>query len=173
MEARIDRALKQRIYLMDHDGVSFQIMGTTSNYNVVLRETGEDYTCTCLDFERRGEYCKHIYFCLFRVLKIDRCKWLEEPFETAAQTIKKFLADKVYLFTHANRKESSECPICYEEYEVKDRKVYCDTCGHSFHDGCINKWIKRSSSSSCPLCRTPTSVAFFRGPPKRTRVDSE
>ncbi|KAK4795995.1 hypothetical protein SAY86_028321 [Trapa natans] len=43
------------------------------------------------------------------------------------------------------------CPICLEDFEFRHvaRKLPC--CHHSFHQPCINKWLRLRDS--CPLCR--------------------
>jgi Ring finger domain len=50
------------------------------------------------------------------------------------------------------------CVICLEEFEDGDR-LRVLPCDHSFHDGCISKWLSGSHSfdhcftSGCPTCR--------------------
>ncbi|KAF1835661.1 hypothetical protein BDW02DRAFT_280086 [Decorospora gaudefroyi] len=54
-------------------------------------------------------------------------------------------------------KGQSECAICYS-IVGSDRKLpdkRCSTCKNLFHGGCLFKWFKSSSTSSCPLCRNP------------------
>ncbi|ORY15960.1 RING zinc finger protein-like protein [Clohesyomyces aquaticus] len=54
-------------------------------------------------------------------------------------------------------KGQSECAICYSivgsDRRLPDKR--CSTCKNLFHGGCLFKWFKSSSSSSCPLCRNP------------------
>ncbi|EDS30900.1 predicted protein [Culex quinquefasciatus] len=40
------------------------------------------------------------------------------------------------------------CPICMEAVESRGKFL---TCGHLFHDTCIDSWL--TSRTSCPLCR--------------------
>jgi hypothetical protein len=40
------------------------------------------------------------------------------------------------------------CIICFDEIKEETRKL---NCVHAFHEGCIEKWYKRSHR--CPLCR--------------------
>ncbi|KAK6342555.1 hypothetical protein TWF718_007959 [Orbilia javanica] len=50
-----------------------------------------------------------------------------------------------------------ECAICYSILAQVERTLpskACGTCKRKFHGGCLMKWFKSSSSSSCPLCRS-------------------
>jgi len=42
-----------------------------------------------------------------------------------------------------------DCSICFDEIKEQDQKII--KCSHVFHEGCIDKWFKRSHQ--CPLCR--------------------
>ncbi|CAM9340345.1 unnamed protein product [Phaeothamnion confervicola] len=44
---------------------------------------------------------------------------------------------------------SAACVICLEDYRFGDRLVHI-TCGHVFHDRCIDPWF--SKKKTCPLC---------------------
>jgi hypothetical protein len=58
-------------------------------------------------------------------------------------------------------KGHTECAICYSivgpDKKVPDKR--CATCKNLFHGGCLFKWFKTSSSSTCPLCRTQINYA--------------
>ena len=41
------------------------------------------------------------------------------------------------------------CGICLDEMNVGRYLI----CGHRFHEGCVNRWLRRSRT--CPMCRTP------------------
>ncbi|GAB4859691.1 hypothetical protein Ancab_011170 [Ancistrocladus abbreviatus] len=45
-----------------------------------------------------------------------------------------------------------ECAICLSEFEEKERVKVIPSCGHVFHEECIDTWL--SSHVTCPLCRT-------------------
>lgn len=42
------------------------------------------------------------------------------------------------------------CGICLEDYQSGDRKKQL-SCPHSFHQGCIDRWLKQVGS--CPICK--------------------
>ncbi|KAE8724623.1 Detected protein of confused Function [Hibiscus syriacus] len=48
------------------------------------------------------------------------------------------------------RVKGEECVTCLEEIEVGSTASQMP-CFHSFHDHCINEWLKESHY--CPLCR--------------------
>lgn len=71
---RIERALSQRLYLLDQHDIStpgnlgrcFSVLGSTGNtYHVTISKFP---SCTCPDFEN-GNLCKHILFVYLRVLR--------------------------------------------------------------------------------------------------------
>jgi len=75
---RIDRALTQRLYLVNQEEVvstnddeglarSYAVLGSTNNvYDI---HVGKIPTCSCPDFEK-GHLCKHILFVMLKVLRV-------------------------------------------------------------------------------------------------------
>ncbi|XP_030540266.2 RING-H2 finger protein ATL79-like [Rhodamnia argentea] len=51
----------------------------------------------------------------------------------------------------------AECAICLTEFVGGEEIRVLKSCGHGFHDQCIEKWL--SSKSSCPTCRSSCVVA--------------
>ena len=45
--------------------------------------------------------------------------------------------------------ESSECPVCMEEFDKTD--IMVTTCGHKFHTTCMFKHLR--NANKCPCCR--------------------
>ena len=81
VEERINRALTQRLYLVnqeevisndDDDGLlarNYAVLGSTNNvYDIYI---GKVPTCSCPDFEK-GHLCKHILFVMLKVLRVHR-----------------------------------------------------------------------------------------------------
>ena len=52
---------------------------------------------------------------------------------------------------HENYSNSSVCSICTLEYEPTQEVRSLDQCDHTFHIGCIDRWL--SDHNTCPLCR--------------------
>ncbi|RKP37165.1 hypothetical protein BJ085DRAFT_17215, partial [Dimargaris cristalligena] len=146
MKERIDRAMAQRIYMIDRKQLSdlehqFVIMGSTGKvYEVVIKHVP---SCNCVDFIR-GNHCKHILFVILKVLRVPResplCfqrAWLTEELEdktTAASEdavssygIKRrplavMLAetDREHLqSSHNDASDLDRCPVCYDDMTVE------------------------------------------------------
>jgi hypothetical protein len=96
VQDRIGRALHQRLFLLQaHNPTSshqipthqvpthqvpthqsYQVAGLQGQYTVRLDTRARpQHTCTCPDFTRRLQLCKHAYFILFRVLRLDIAFW--------------------------------------------------------------------------------------------------
>ncbi|KAL3536389.1 hypothetical protein ACH5RR_004850 [Cinchona calisaya] len=50
----------------------------------------------------------------------------------------------------------SECPVCLSGFNEGDYVRQLDGCKHSFHVGCIDKWL--SFHSNCPVCRASVTT---------------
>lgn len=76
LDQRIERALNQRLYLLEmsrHEqssAATFAVLGSTGNVYAV--EFSHQPTCNCPDFMRTGSSCKHILFIWLRVLRCAR-----------------------------------------------------------------------------------------------------
>lgn len=44
------------------------------------------------------------------------------------------------------------CPVCLESYGEADVVRALPECGHVFHRGCVDPWLRRRAT--CPVCRT-------------------
>lgn len=59
------------------------------------------------------------------------------------------------VFIHSDS-SPLECSVCLSDFREGEKGKKLPECGHSFHVGCINKWL--CSHLNCPLCR---SKVFF------------
>lgn len=178
IQARIDRALTQRLYLIDRvanlDNHTFRVIGSTGNLYTV--SIGNSIKCDCPD---PLNTCKHIIFVLCKILRIPstspvitQTKFSPEQMidilsnEATFQVSKNDMANqRVINALHNNNddnnnirksfEQDAECPICYESLDDSEL-VWCKlTCGNNFHKDCFTKWANSTSKISCPLCRSP------------------
>ena len=60
--------------------------------------------------------------------------------------------------------EIETCGICLDELEILQDNIYKTICGHSFHENCIHKSMKKNNC--CPYCRkelqTPSAVCIYK-----------
>jgi hypothetical protein len=53
------------------------------------------------------------------------------------------------------------CAVCTENF-TPDRATYKTSCGHTFHNDCLNAWCEKTfnmetQNTPCPICRTNVS----------------
>lgn len=49
--------------------------------------------------------------------------------------------------------EALDCAVCIAEVAAGEAARVLPRCGHAFHVGCVDAWLR--SHSTCPLCRCP------------------
>lgn len=54
-------------------------------------------------------------------------------------------------------KEHATCPICFDS--CSNKKIATTRCGHVFHEECLTKWTRLSST--CPMCRRDVKTGNF------------
>lgn len=173
MDLRINRALSQRIHLIRQKSEKvFHVAGLTSDYYVLLSDIGAaGHCCTCPDFKNRQKPCKHIFFILFRVLRLKKDDWLRNndllPSKWNVAKPKFEVATAIELNKRKRLEvQDEECSICYEAFvnTKNDPVTYCNNCGHCFHSGCMRIWLRHSCEKNCPQCRCIIRVVkHFRG----------
>jgi hypothetical protein len=184
--SRKERGLNQNLYLIETIPTDnpyhkkFAVMGTTGNvYDVSIKEKLE---CTCPDYNKRGKNCKHIYFVLLKVMKVNgqarnnfSQKDLEEMFKNIPEVTSNLIVNpeirSLYkqktegvqtekLETDENGKVKRQptndiCPICLDNLEEgsQDDLDYCKYgCGKSIHKNCFSMWCKKNQRT-CVFCR--------------------
>ena len=43
------------------------------------------------------------------------------------------------------------CAICQEDFEEDSHLTIIDPCKHGFHQGCLDRWLRRKQQ--CPVCK--------------------
>lgn len=160
-EKRIQSAFEQKKIFLIRKEIGkkiFLVSGLTDQYTVKLDGDFSEYSCTCFDWKRRrrGTGCKHIFFVLFRVLKIDCDAWRDnhnivptdtdwDSFLSASSTSKK-----------RKSRSTTECVICIDDFVKGEQLSFCNSCENPVHSNCLSIWIShgdKEAKKSCPFCR--------------------
>ena len=150
---RIQRAVSQRIYLVSsrHDD-SYQVLGNSGEtYRVSINcNNWVASRCTCMDFIKRRQLCKHVFYILIKVKHMKKQEIIEGCLSTDHRAVKEQEIDPSLV--------GETCAICYDEFGAKEKVTLCDECNKPFHVQCIGIWkkhcIKKHLEVTCPLCRT-------------------
>ena len=150
----------------------FDIMGTTGNaYTVIV---GSVPQCNCPDFTIRGNRCKHVYFTILKILRLDKdfaCKVYYSDTElemmvsrlvhiptllVANQGIKDRLVRLRNKQTPVERKSTDDlCLICMDELDNGDPLIYCKySCGKPIHQECFEYYATKRGRK-CLTCFKP------------------
>lgn len=176
VDARVDRALKQKLFLINSEMVTdtdatFDVMGTTGNVYTV--EFGSDHTtCNCPDFALRGRRCKHIFFTLLKVMRAD-VSWAYKDefgddelillFQQLANIPTVAVASKVSIDRYKMLKSGDsggltmsgvddDCLICMDELQNGDLLIHCKYgCGKPVHRECFDYYTKQHTRK-CLTC---------------------
>lgn len=63
------------------------------------------------------------------------------------------LHTQLYVFDIEESTTDNECSICRNNLIFHDICRKINTCGHFFHQSCVDSWLVRNHS--CPMCRNP------------------
>jgi hypothetical protein len=57
-----------------------------------------------------------------------------------------------WKYVNENTKNNNdECTICYSKHRLESWVE--TTCGHQFGFKCINRWLNKEDTTTCPICR--------------------
>lgn len=161
MEARIRRALSERIYVVgiDREAADRMCFKVCGSRDMVYDVSFHDLTpprCTCMDFKQRGMStpCKHILYLYYRVLK---CEYAQ-PTHFRAFSLACSLRPQQQQQVEEKKQQVDEaeevdydCAVCYDAMAQQERKAVCPQCKKHIHHACMEVW--RRHSNTCPLCR--------------------
>lgn len=166
---KIQRAKTEKMYLLsqmstdDFVASHFIVEGSKgTEYKIVFDNSG--VKCTCPSFTFNHKICKHIYFIINRVCKLD--------FDTDSKDTNVFemYPDILNILSNLTKKTDAvavgpneDCCICYDSMN-ETAVVTCMVCKNCIHDSCMKVWSKSSrgvaretvgNGIACPLCRSP------------------
>jgi E3 ubiquitin-protein ligase ZSWIM2 len=177
--ARREKAFSDPIYLLGIQPVEdincrkFNILGATGNEYLVT--ISNHFSCTCPDFTRRKNLCKHLFFVFLRVCKTtipNPSELTDDRLQTIFANMPEFLEQNL-LYSEDNLAGSASasateekgyvmqkiddcCPICLEELSVEDLPslTFCKFgCGKSVHVQCFNQYTRFTKIIRCMFCR--------------------
>jgi hypothetical protein len=173
LHQRKQRGVTQKLFLIEaiekksDASREYVIMGLTRNvYNVNICSTP---TCTCPDYTTRGNRCKHIFFVLLRIMKVndpDKAKYSDHDLKVMFSNLPEVtntlcVEDKIkdrYARSKDNvimAKDDDLCPICLEEIQNGEKFEYCRAlCGKCIHTLCFSMWCEKNPAV-CQFCKKP------------------
>ena len=184
---RIERCFTDNIYLIESIPPqnnhpyerNFVIMGNSGNvYQVTIANYPK---CTCPDYARRSNRCKHIYFVLMRIMNISNYNDYDYTNEELTQmflNIPPIAQNLVYKGENpqeqkvVNQKFDKDdvCPICLDPLENGKELDYCKySCGQTIHKKCFKMWEK-SKGAICVFCRAKWYNDIYGVKPKEVSM---
>ncbi|KAI8347640.1 hypothetical protein BD560DRAFT_410884 [Blakeslea trispora] len=189
MQGRVLRAMKQRMFVLsrkkhetDPSIEIFDVAGSVGNmYNVTI---GNKIGCTCMDYNIKRTYCKHILMVLIKVyrlplddpmlkslttsraqrLAIMQSEATADPSVFVPEEIQKKVMNIMYhqdtsSDSQAQRRplDNNDCPICFEAFEENniDGIDFCRVCGNNIHKECFQMWAaSKGRQVTCVYCRS-------------------
>jgi len=161
--SRKERAFIQNIYLLNMNPVKnqyireFRVVGTTGNVYTV--SINNNPNCTCPDFQYRGKICKHIYFIMLRIMKINgevqRYYDKEELLYMFDNIPSHVEGNLVRVKKNIKQSFNDHCPICFDVIKKNTNGIdYCKQgCGKSVHIECLDIWMKSNGKKlKCFFC---------------------
>ncbi|GAA6001336.1 hypothetical protein JCM10207_006613 [Rhodosporidiobolus poonsookiae] len=145
-EERVDRVFSQRFFCVDRTRTSeisedFKVLGSTGNQYTTT--VGPLPRCNCPD-GAKGNHCKHILFCMLKVLQVPRSSnlWYQSALLTS---------ELQAIFTHAR-------PAPRTQLDERVKKAYRIATGAEEPDeagpssgGVVKKRVPQEGDS-CPIC---------------------
>ncbi|XP_050419026.1 E3 ubiquitin-protein ligase Zswim2 [Patella vulgata] len=171
------------IYILRETGPTAFLLKEEGEQKNVKAFLGDPHSCTCAQFRKDKDLCKHICWLLlkkFRVPKENPLTWqlglVEREINeilrgTVQQQQRRQQEKKVHrtvlqaadgrsVVGQRDISEDDVCPICQDELLAKHLPVtYCKFgCGNSIHIKCMKVWAdhqqgKGETNVKCPMCR--------------------
>lgn len=152
---KIQRAKTEKMYLLSHlneeNATRFIVEGSKCiEYKIVFDNSG--VKCTCPSFIFNHKICKHIYFIINRVCK------LEFDIDSKDTNVFEIFPNLLNILSNLIKIDASgpneDCCICYDSMNGI-LVVTCTVCKNCIHDTCMKIWSKSKKEVVCPLCRSP------------------
>ena len=160
IEQRKERGLTEIFTLIDtrkDDNYILTIHSSGELYNIIINNFLY-IECNCKDMKHRRILCKHIYFIIGVILKLDLN--LIQVDDNARMTdlypnlytLLDKLTERFKFLHEASVVSSNDCMICLNT--MSGRLTECPTCHNTSHLSCLLKWKQIKRVMQCPLCRS-------------------
>lgn len=172
---RKQRGVEQKLYLVETLEITeekirkYVIMGSTGNVYTVTIDNSP--CCTCPDYTTRFNRCKHIFFVLIRIMKVeaksvDNKKYSNEELKLMFNNIPEItnilcvnnnIKDKYVQLKDKQviQRDDDLCPICLDDIKNGEEYEYCKAeCGKCVHKVCFAMWCLKSPPN-CLVCKSP------------------
>ncbi|RHZ50706.1 hypothetical protein Glove_493g57 [Diversispora epigaea] len=157
---RIKRATSEFLHLINYEVINprlrkYSVLGPTGYvYTIVI---SKNVSCSCLDFQQ-GFHCKHIFFVLLNVLKMNPKNKLIYQKELLTKELKSIFdnspsitlpnqmeVEKLKAIASIKRRPiDGDCSICREPLNNNENLIWCQSgCGNNIHHDCFIEWKKR------------------------------
>lgn len=176
------RGVSQKIFLvLTHEfdenilERKYDVMGTTGNvYTVSIKNVP---ICTCPDYTLRFKRCKHIYFVLKRIMKIQQeyediieyndndlihmfsnIPEITNNIKLHTNLVNKYVSLKTNGIILQKKIEDDDiCPICLDTlYDCDEEIVFCKYyCGNNIHKECFDIINDNKTDITCLYCFKP------------------
>uniref|UniRef100_A0A6C0AC08 SWIM-type domain-containing protein n=1 Tax=viral metagenome TaxID=1070528 RepID=A0A6C0AC08_9ZZZZ len=169
---RKSKALNQKLYVIEKNiqnkfRTDFVVIGSTGNiYTVSIKSEPE---CSCPDNSINRFRCKHIYFCLLKLMKVDS-EDVDEEFYTNLELEYMFVSQPKELINRASQNNIDKyinfkkgiihtevkkrfhyddlCGICLDQLYEHESLDYCKyKCGKCVHAKCMEIMIKHNKNN--------------------------
>ena len=189
------RLLLIRAAVDDHGAMGATVLGHTGNvYDASL---GPRVRCSCPDFVKTGQTCKHLLFVFLRVLQVprdDHRVWQRSLLPDELRDLRERLkgtgdapgaaevqASDAVVFAHdaaggapLRRPPGEPCPICFDPVHAVAGAACCASCGRNFHRECVAQ-CQGAAAAEPPACQVcgaewageEIAAAAARTPPGR------
>lgn len=159
---RRNRALRQRILLISHrkeseNKVIFEILGTTSSYNVIYNGSCFGTADNVLLMVQLVSSIPVVQPESKEAKEIDRHKKDQED-EANGYVLGDNIHKRKPVVQKVEQRSflGEDCAICYEPMTETCALVFCEkTCGKSVHSMCFDRYSEHTRKCICAYCRAP------------------
>jgi len=110
-----------------------------------------DISCTCMDYQVRKNFCKHIFWFCRNSLNQSTMN----PLDCKSSDLYEFVYYYLHVGLSKKKGRNENCPICLEKIYYESENYICceNNCGNAVHNICWSRYKYIGNTSKCVLCR--------------------